>query len=185
MEEAWEPAALKASVTNEPKPRGLRKIMFNETALASRGLALENVELRFDLTESELSVEDKLDYAVDAYVRSEGNTFRYAASAFAPILLLMSTLQFYDEVDDLPTDLLITGSVCLLGFAGFYFAAYNTLLIIFRRILLEGLQMRLLLETEWDVFPSRWWKKVNLLAFASLLLGYLGLFVVLLRRLWA
>ena len=185
MEEAREFAVVKIRKLSKSKPRSLRKIMLNEAALASRGLALENIELAFDLTDTELSVEDKLNYAVDAYVRSEGNTFRYAASAFAPILLLMSTLQFYDEVDDLPTDLLITGSVCLLGFAGFYFAAYNTFLITFRRILLEGLQMRLLLETEWDVFPSGKWKKVNLLAFASLLLGYLGLFVLLLRRLWA
>ncbi len=162
------------------KEKSLRKIIIDEDCLLGRPLAVDNLSLSL----SEADTESRVSNAIDAYVRSEHNTFRYAASSFAPILLLLSTLQFYDEVDDLFTDWLITLIVVFLGFSGFYYACYNMILITFRRILLEGLQLKLIREIEWDIFPRGHWKKLNITAMVSLLLGYAGLFILLLRRLW-
>ena len=141
-------------------------------------------EAKRDTSEEVKVGENEVDAAIEAFSRSEGNTVGYIAASFAPILILLSTIEYYDGLNDKISNQLITTIVLLLGFAGTYYSVYKVILLTFPRILLEGFKMKLIHGVMFKIFPSGIWKTINIAALTCIIGGYLSLFALILRRLW-
>lgn len=159
-------------------------IVLEESALKGEDADLTNLWFEVDRDKLPAVGNEEVQSAIDAYSRSESNTVGYIAASFAPILILLSTLQYYDELDDTVSNLLVTIVVSLLGFAGTYYSIYKVILLTLPRILLEGFKMKLVNGLMVKIFPSGKWKAINITALLAIVIGYLFLFVLIIYRLW-
>ena len=159
-------------------------IILEDTALGGKEVKLENLTFKVERGKEGSLGNEEVQAAIDAYSRAESNTLGYIAASFAPILVLLSTLQYYDELNDFCSNILISIVVILLGFAGTYYSAYKVVLLAMPLIFYEGYLMKIVNGFKVQVFPSGLWKTANFAALFSMLGGYVFLFILIFRRLW-
>jgi hypothetical protein len=185
VEETWELAAVRNDKIEKVSDSSKKMvIILDERFLRGSKPTLSNIRIDLDRDQSPMT-DDQVKTLIEALQRSEINTLGYAAAAFAPVLFLLSSMEFFQDLNDLTVDRLALVATCVLGFSGFYYACYKALYLSPRRIYLEGYLSGLVLSFRTHLFPGGFWLVPNTLALLLIPVGYSLLLAILIRVLLA
>lgn len=158
--------------------------VIDERFLEGRTPTLNNICIDLDQTNS-LMNERHIKYLIEALHRSEHSTLGYSAAGFVPVLFLLNSMEFLQNIDDKMIDTLALSSTIVLGFSGIYYAAYKSLYLGPKRILLEGYLSGIISRYRFYLMPRGLWQVPNFLALLFIPVGYLMLLIMLIKVLLA
>jgi len=126
--------------------------------------------------------DEDIEQAIEAFSRVEKNTLGYAAVCFAPILLILTSLEYLMGLDDCILNYLVGIGLAILSITGIYFWTYKVIFLNPRRIFMEGYRIGLVNSFRFAMTPRGKWNRLNTIMVTLLFpSGYLVMLIAIFR----